>query len=82
MLVAILLIRFRETILSEMIIDGKFLMIISNCFLSSILIVRSHRLEFSILDLRKYFIQIVHTRSVIVQSASSDLLASGGLGDE
>ena len=60
MLVAILLIRFRDTILSEMIIDGKFLMIISNCFLSSILIVRSHRLEFSILDLRKYFIQLIY----------------------
>ena len=82
MLVAILLIRFRDTILSEMIIVGKFLMIISNCFLSSILSVRSHILEFSILDFRKYFIQMIHTRSVIVPSASSDLLDSGGLGDE
>ena len=57
-------------------------MITSSCLLSSLLRVRSHIVEFSLLDFRVNFMQIVQIMSVIVQSASSSLLASGGLGEE
>ena len=82
MLALILFIRLRELILSVIISLGKFLVIVSSCFLSSVFNLKSHRLDFSMRYLRKFFKQIVHIRSVMVQSASSDLLASGGLGDE
>ena len=57
-------------------------MITSNCCFSSLLRVRSHIVEFSLLDFKIIFRQIIQIMSVIVQSASSSLLASGGLGEE
>ena len=82
MLALILFIRLRELILSVIISLGKFLVIVSSCFLSSVFNLKSHKFDFSIRHLRKFFKQIIHIRSVMEQSASSDLLASGGLGDE
>ena len=78
----IFVIRLREFILSVIMSFGKFLVIVSSCFLSSIFNLKSHRFDFSMRLFRKFFIQIIHIMSVMEQSASSDLLASGGLGDE
>ena len=57
-------------------------MMTSSCCFSSVLSVRSHIVEFSLLDFKVNFRQIIQIMSVIVQSASSALLASGGLGEE
>ena len=57
-------------------------MMTSSCCFSSVLSVSSHIIEFSLLDFKTNFKQIIQTMSVIVQSAGSALLASGGLGEE
>ena len=82
MLTLIFFIRLRELILSVIISLGKFLVIASSCLLSSVFTLKSHNSDCSMRDLRKFFKQIVHIKSVMVQSARSDLLASGGLGDD